>query len=264
MLVTGSSLPQQLHEVGSRPGSSCSGHFEFGEDSSLDFGVSLTKVKNRSAFSNVQRDTWGGVGTAGGLPGRRLASATASGHYFGSIAGSSSPALFNQFFTCRLRDGARRWRPPADRRSGAVPGVRRVHDGPPDRRGRVARARTCSTAPTWTPAMPLHVAVGLRYEKTDVTSTRAGADRHRHHLGGQQRVLDAVRRRRASPRSRAATTTCCPASTSSVDLSDDMKLRAQLRRDHRPAGLGRHPGRADPERSSRASTAAPAHQGNPA
>ena len=31
--------------------------------SSIDFGLAKTEVKNRSAFSNAQRDTWGGYGT---------------------------------------------------------------------------------------------------------------------------------------------------------------------------------------------------------
>jgi len=35
---------------------------------SVDFGVSSTTNKVRSAFANAQRDTWGGVGTAGDLP----------------------------------------------------------------------------------------------------------------------------------------------------------------------------------------------------
>lgn len=35
---------------------------------SVDFGVSATRNKVRSAFANAQRDTWGGVGTAADLP----------------------------------------------------------------------------------------------------------------------------------------------------------------------------------------------------
>ena len=39
-----------------------------GDDSQLDFGVTLTEVNNRSAFSNVQTDTWGGFGTPDDYP----------------------------------------------------------------------------------------------------------------------------------------------------------------------------------------------------
>ena len=41
------------------------GNWKIDADSSLDFGLSLTNVKNRSAFANVQRDTWG-ANAAGG------------------------------------------------------------------------------------------------------------------------------------------------------------------------------------------------------
>src|SRR5258706_4356568 len=36
------------------------GDWKFAEKSRLDFGVSLTDVKNRSAFSNNEQDNWGG------------------------------------------------------------------------------------------------------------------------------------------------------------------------------------------------------------
>ena len=47
-----------------------SGHYDFDTSivDSVDFGVSATKNKVRSAFANAQRDTWGGVGTADDLP----------------------------------------------------------------------------------------------------------------------------------------------------------------------------------------------------
>ncbi|WP_164311521.1 hypothetical protein, partial [Streptococcus pneumoniae] len=41
------------------------GNWKINSDSSLDFGLSLTEVKNRSAFANVQRDSWG-ANKAGG------------------------------------------------------------------------------------------------------------------------------------------------------------------------------------------------------
>ncbi|NEK92330.1 MAG: hypothetical protein G3W63_22850, partial [Xanthomonas euvesicatoria] len=44
------------------------GDFTFENYSQLKFGIGSTEVKNRSAFSNVQRDTWGGAGTAADYP----------------------------------------------------------------------------------------------------------------------------------------------------------------------------------------------------
>ena len=39
----------------------------FSEESDLDFGISTTKVSNRSQSVNIQRNDWGGVGVAGDL-----------------------------------------------------------------------------------------------------------------------------------------------------------------------------------------------------
>ena len=35
--------------------------FDFTDSSSIDFGVQLTEVSNRSVSSNVQLDNWGGL-----------------------------------------------------------------------------------------------------------------------------------------------------------------------------------------------------------
>ena len=74
------------------------GHWAIDGDSSLDFGLSLTEVKNRSAFANVQRDTWGGATSAADYP-DSVWKADSIRPYFGKISGSDSSALFNQFFT---------------------------------------------------------------------------------------------------------------------------------------------------------------------
>ncbi|WP_374661425.1 TonB-dependent receptor [Inhella sp.] len=77
-----------------------SGSWKIDGDSSLDFGVSLTEVKNRSAFANVQRDSWG-ANAAGGpaaLP-DNIWKAESVSKYFAGIPGSGDPRLYNQFFT---------------------------------------------------------------------------------------------------------------------------------------------------------------------
>lgn len=43
------------------------GKYDLNDDSSIDFGVSLTDVDNHSQSVNVQRNDWGGVGKAGDL-----------------------------------------------------------------------------------------------------------------------------------------------------------------------------------------------------
>lgn len=74
-----------------------SGSFDFSDDFSLDFGVDLTDVKNRSAFSNVQRDTWGGAGSVDDYPDSIWIPDTVA-QYFDNISGSGDSDLFNEFF----------------------------------------------------------------------------------------------------------------------------------------------------------------------
>ncbi|MEX2124097.1 MAG: TonB-dependent receptor [Woeseia sp.] len=73
------------------------GGFDFTDDFGLDFGIVLTDVNNRSAFSNVQRDTWGGAGSVDDYPDSVWIPDTVA-HLFDNISGSGNPNLFNEFF----------------------------------------------------------------------------------------------------------------------------------------------------------------------
>lgn len=73
------------------------GDFTFENYSQLKFGIGSTEVKNRSAFSNVQRDTWGGNGTAADYP-DDLWIPSSFAQYFDAIDGSGNPPQFNQLF----------------------------------------------------------------------------------------------------------------------------------------------------------------------
>ena len=81
------------------------GKWKIDEDSSLDFGLSLTNVKNRSAFANVQRDTWGNniAGGPAAMP-DNIFHADSISKYFSRIPGSDNPALFNQFLYFNFDD----------------------------------------------------------------------------------------------------------------------------------------------------------------
>lgn len=75
-----------------------SGVFDVNDTMSLDFGVTRTKVDNRSAYSNVQHDNWGGAGSPDDYPDdiwelRDVRS------LFDNIPGSDNPALFNEMYT---------------------------------------------------------------------------------------------------------------------------------------------------------------------
>ncbi|WP_102796486.1 TonB-dependent receptor [Bowmanella denitrificans] len=63
---------------------------------SIDFGVSTSEVKNRSAYSNVQQDNWGGLGEAGDID-LSAFSLDSIGHHF-DMGGSDSSLLLQQYF----------------------------------------------------------------------------------------------------------------------------------------------------------------------
>ena len=166
MMVTGSSfrnsyMKSEIDQTQLR------GQFEFGDFSGLDFGLAVTDVDNRSAFSNVQRDTWGGATNAGDYP-DDIWQLDSLRQYFTNIPGSGNSALFNQFFTWnfdRVRDLAAL--AAGDESLYLASDVfttdRRVNEE--------SKSAYLQFTTTFDMSMPLHAAVGVRYEETDVTST---------------------------------------------------------------------------------------------
>ena len=145
------------------------GDWKFADRQKLDFGVGITDVKNRSAFSNVQQNAWGGLGNPTNYPDSAFTADTLR-QYFGNIAGSSSPALFNQFFN---------WDFNAVRQAAIAfwgPGGAAVFSANPvyTDTDRITKENSNSAYLQYSSAfdmgLPAHFAAGLRYEKTDVTS----------------------------------------------------------------------------------------------
>ncbi|WP_415922988.1 TonB-dependent receptor [Steroidobacter sp.] len=141
------------------------GDLEFTDDSRLDFGVSLTDLKNRSAYSNVQRDSWSGATDPSDYPDNVWRADTVR-HYFDNISGSGNPALFNQFFTFdfeTVRGIAAAVGGDQFYRASSVFNVdRRVEEE--------SQSAFVQYSQRWEWGLPMQGAVGLRYEKTDVTS----------------------------------------------------------------------------------------------
>jgi TonB-dependent receptor len=143
------------------------GQLKLPEYSSLDFGLSHTKVKNRSAYSNVQRDTWGGATNAADYPDSLWHPDTIR-QYFDKIDGSGNPALFNNFFTFdfgAVRDAAIKasGRPDLYTPSNNFDTDRRVQEK--------SQSAFVQYNKDWDFALPVHTAIGARYEKTDVVSS---------------------------------------------------------------------------------------------
>ncbi len=141
MMVTGSSFRNSYMKNEIQQGR-LDGHFDFNEQSRLNFGVTLTEVNNRSAFSNVQADTWGGATNAGDYPDDVWKPDTVR-HYFDNISGSGSSNLFNEFLHLRLRDRPGSSRPT---RSTMRPISHRTISPPTGAPRRNPRAASCSTA----------------------------------------------------------------------------------------------------------------------
>lgn len=192
MEVTGSSFRNSYMKSEVQQGQ-LSGNFDFTDESRLDFGVAVTEVDNRSAFSNVQSDnTWGGIRDTNGV-GLTAADfdddiwrADTVRQYFDQISGSDDPALFNQFLTFdfeRLRDqvaelrgaladplmatcplnGNQAIRVPCYEASDVFGTDRRIEEK--------SKSAYIQFSQDWEWGRPMHAAVGLRYEETDVTSS---------------------------------------------------------------------------------------------
>jgi TonB-dependent receptor len=69
------------------------GEWEFNNNLSLSFGLARTESDYRSAFSNVQRDTWGGLGAAGELPAEYFTRETILDNFSGSYGQTSAEEM---------------------------------------------------------------------------------------------------------------------------------------------------------------------------
>ncbi|MFY8274906.1 TonB-dependent receptor [Pseudoalteromonas sp. SSDWG2] len=147
--------------------------FDDGIVESINFGISSSEMNNRSAFSNVQQDNWGGVGAAGDLPLDAFVLDSIGDKF--DASGSGDPALLQEFF---------RWdfntiRAIADQTYGVLGGVGDCgtsfcasSDMTTDRRTKeeITAAYVEFNFAGEMGDMPFHVSVGARYEETDVTS----------------------------------------------------------------------------------------------
>jgi TonB-dependent receptor len=167
MTVTGSAFRNGLMRMDIEQ-TQLSGNFEFSDSSRLDFGVGLTEMKNRTAFSTVQNDTWSSdvAFDPAAFPDDVWRADTVR-QYFDQISGSGNPNLFNEFFTFdfdRARNigaglrGAERFSA-----SGNFTTDRHVKEE--------SQSAYVQFSQAFDTAMPIHAAVGVRYEQTDVTST---------------------------------------------------------------------------------------------
>ena len=143
-----------------------SGVFDFGEAMSLDFGVTMTEVNNRTAFGKNENPAWGGVGSPDDYPDdlfqiRDISSA------FDAIPGHANPNLTNEMFIWDF-----------DRMVPIASAARDEYLGKPDAftddRRVKEKSKSAYLQYLWNfdiGSMNSNLRAGIRYEKTDVTSS---------------------------------------------------------------------------------------------
>ena len=145
-----------------------SGSYFFDNDAySLDFGVMTTEVDNQSAYANVQADSWGGVGSPDDFDDSLFSLDNVAG-YFSNITGSNNPNLVEEFIRVDFPAAV----------AAAEEAIGGDRWGPTDE-FQVDRRTTEETTAAYLQfnaafdmgSMPANVAVGVRYEQTDVTSS---------------------------------------------------------------------------------------------
>ena len=137
------------------------------EASELKFGLASTDVQNRSAFSVQQRDTWGGATVPSDYP-ASLFHQESLRQYFDNIDGSDNPALFNTFYTFDFDQVRQAAATASGRPDLYLP--KTTYDT--DQRTREkSKSLYLQFNTDWDTALPIHTSIGVRYEKTDVTST---------------------------------------------------------------------------------------------
>jgi TonB-dependent receptor len=143
-----------------------SGYFDINDQQSLDFGVALTETNNRTAFGENQYADWGGVGTPEDVP-DDLFTVGCLPCQFDNLPGSSNPELFQQMFFYDFPTMA---------------ALREQISGSPSRAPDSfttdlrTKEETTSAYLQWLlnfdiGNMNSNLRVGVRYEKTDVSSS---------------------------------------------------------------------------------------------
>ena len=143
------------------------GSWDATESQSVDFGLNIAHVKNRTAYGNVDQGTWGGATTAADYPDSVWHPTTLS-KYFTRISGSGSPAVFQDWFTFNF--------PQVDAIAASVGDP--THYVAPSVFTTDIRTKENTTSLfgqyNWDGEfwhLPMNLTAGLRYEKTEVTSS---------------------------------------------------------------------------------------------
>jgi TonB-dependent receptor len=144
------------------------GSWTIDDASKLDFGLGLSKVRNRSAYSNVQLDNWGGTENGFLNYPDSVWIPQDLRNYFGQINGVNDPRLFTQFYTFdfgtvrQLASDA--WGDASKYLASDVFSTdRRTTEKSTSVYGEYTR--------DWELGVPMSATLGMRYERTKVNSS---------------------------------------------------------------------------------------------
>lgn len=180
-LVTGSVFSNNFQR-GEIKQFQASGEFQFENLSKLNFGVGTTDYKNRSAFTNVQLNTWGGATSVNDYPDEVFPVANFS-NYFSEFGGAKDPNFTGDFFlwdfdTVRQlaadawvrnnRGVAEDYQASFDYKGGAVPGTGADRSFGDSRVHEKSRSAYVEWSNTFDWRLPVNLNVGVRYENTKV------------------------------------------------------------------------------------------------
>lgn len=172
MIVTGSVFDNKKTDMEIQQ-ATLSGTFDINSENSIDFGVQLTDVDNRSQFANVQRDTWGGTTQPGDIA-DLLTPASADGA-FDQISNGEDARRQDDFFVfdldqmiARVEQLGATQSTGGDCGTGLCPSTNFTTD-------RITEEQTDAVYVQWSHDrelgnVPFNLKFGLRYEKTDVDS----------------------------------------------------------------------------------------------
>lgn len=150
------------------------------DESELDFGVDVTNVHNRTAYNFAQENYWGGIpGTSPANYSDSMFHADTMGQYFGQFSGHNAPSFTDQFFLWNFSQGAAAAQKAWDANAGtlgaftfAAPTNYTGPNATDQRTTEKSKSAFVNWDQTYYVAdQPLNVSVGVRYEKTDVTSS---------------------------------------------------------------------------------------------
>lgn len=225
VLVTGSSF-RNSYMKSTVDQVQLNGSYVLPDESELDFGVASTDVKNRTAFSNVQMDTWGGATSAADYP-NSVWHLDHMGQYFNQFSGNNSPAFSDAFYTFNFNQvrqlALQAWHAAGHTGNPYTINPNYTTDMRTQEKSKSAFLSWDQTYYPWN--MPLRLSAGVRYEKTDVTSS-ALVPNATGISWGSNNEFTVLESGSGFTTLRGSYKYFLPAFNASLNVTDDMKLRA--------------------------------------